>query len=201
MRSRREANRRSVFLNVPFDKGYEPLFVSLISALVALGRVPRIVLEVPEQGDGRLTRILQLIRSCPISMHDLCRAGMPVRFNMPFELGIAVALSRIDGRHKFIILESRRHRLQTTLSDVNGIDPGIHGATIRGIVSCALAHLGTPHGSPAVNTVLRIRRKLWKAVPLLKRMHGRASIYSRPIFSELVKGATTLVQSEGLIVA
>jgi len=98
MRSRGEANRRSVFLNVPFDKGYESLFVSLISALVSLGRVPHCVLEVPDPGIGRLPRILRLIRSCPVSMRDLSRVGLPVRFNMPFELGIAVALSRIERR-------------------------------------------------------------------------------------------------------
>jgi hypothetical protein len=201
MRSRREANRRSVFLNVPFDKSYESLFVSLISALVAIGRVPRTVLEVPEQGEGRLIRILRLIRSCPVSIHDLSRVGTPVRFNMPFELGIAVALSRMDGRHKFIMLESKRHRLLITLSDVNGFDPGIHNATVKGIISCALAHLATPLGNPDVSTVLRIRKKLWKTVPLLKRSHGRTTIYSRPIFNELVKGANILANIEGLIVA
>jgi hypothetical protein len=95
MRPPRELRRRSVFLNVPFDESYEPLFVALISALVALGRIPRCVLELPEMGSGRLARILQLIRSCSISIHDLSRVGLPVRFNMPFELGIAVALSRI----------------------------------------------------------------------------------------------------------
>lgn len=201
MRSRRVVNRRSVFLNVPFDNSYESLFVSLISALVALGRVPRTVLEVPEQGAGSLMRILRLIRSCPISLHDLCRVGLPVRFNMPFELGIAVALSRIDRRHRFVMLESERHRLQTTLSDVNGFDPGIHNSTVKGIISCALAHLATSRGNPDARTVLRIRRKLWKTVPLLKRNHGRATIYSRPIFNELVKGANLLAKGEGLIVA
>jgi hypothetical protein len=196
-----ETNRRSVFLNIPFDQSYEPLFVSLISTLVALGRVPRCVLEIPEHGEGRLARILELIRSCPVSLHDLCRVGVPVRFNMPFELGIAFTLSRIKGGHKFMILESTRFRLQKTLSDVNGIDPGIHNATVRGIVSCALAHLGSPGGNPDTNAVFRIRRNLWKTVPSLKKIHGRANIYSRPIFSELVTGATTLAKKEGLIVA
>jgi hypothetical protein len=201
MRSRMETNRRGVFLNIPFDKSYEPLFVSLIGALVALGRVPRCVLEIPEHGEGRLARILALIRSCPVSLHDLSRVGVPARFNMPFELGIAFALSRIKGDHKFMMLESTRFRLQKTLSDVNGIDPGIHNSTVRGIISCALAHLGRPSGSPDTKAVLRIRRNLWKTVPSLKKIHGRASIYSRPIFSELVMGATTLAKKEGLIVA
>src|SRR2546422_5167170 len=111
MRSRRETGRRSVFLNVPFDEDYEPLFVALISTLVALGRIPRCVLELPETGQGRLTRILQLLRSCRVSIHDLSRVGLPVRFNMPFELGIAVAISRLSGQHQFIMLEARHHRL------------------------------------------------------------------------------------------
>ncbi len=201
MRSGREANRRSVFLNVPFDQGYEPLFVALISALVALGRVPHSVLEVPEHGDGRLVRILHLIRSCPVSIHDMSRVGLPVRFNMPFELGIAVALSRIEGRHKFIVLEARRHRLQQTLSDANGIDPGIHEATVRGVISCALSHLGKPHGNPDPKTVVRIHRQLWKTTSFLKATHGRANIYSRSIFGELVAGANRLATKEGLIAA
>jgi|HubBroStandDraft_6_1064221.scaffolds.fasta_scaffold350003_2 hypothetical protein len=199
MRSGKEADQRSVFLNVPFDQGYEPLFVALISSLVALGRVPRSVLEVPEHGDGRLVRILGLIRSCPVSIHDLSRVGLPVRFNMPFELGIAVALSRIEGRHKFIMLEARRHRLQQTLSDTNGIDPGIHGATVRGIISCVLSHLGKPRGNPDPQTVSRVHRQLWKTAPFFKRAHGRTNIYSRSIFGELVAGANGLARKEGLI--
>ena len=123
MRSREELRRRSVFLNLPFDKSYERLFVAMISALVAIGRTPRCVLEVPEQGDGRLARILHLIRSCSVSVHDLSRVGLPARFNMPFELGIAFTLRRIDGgRHRFVLLEAKGHRLQKTLSDLNGID-------------------------------------------------------------------------------
>jgi len=49
-----QGSRQDVFLNVPFDDSYEPLFVSLIAALVALGRTPRCVLEVPETGNARL---------------------------------------------------------------------------------------------------------------------------------------------------
>jgi hypothetical protein len=201
MRSRREARRRSVFLNVPFDKGYEPLFVALISALVSLGRVPHCVLEIPEHGAGRLARIFRLIRSCPVSMHDLSRVGQPVRFNMPFELGLAIALFRIEGRPKFIMLESKQHRLQKTLSDVNGFDPGIHDSRAKGIISCSLSLLGKPHGNPDAEKVFRIQRQLWKIVPSLKRRSGRTDIYSRLIFAELIEAAATLAKREGLIVA
>jgi len=201
MRSRREANRRGVFLNVPFDRAYERLFVALISALVSIGRVPHCVLEIPEQGTGRLARIYRLIRDCPVSLHDLSRVGRPVRFNMPFELGLAVALNRMERRPKFIILESEQYRLQRTLSDVNGFDPGIHKSSVRGIITCSLAHIGKPHGNPDTQSVLRVHRKLWRAVPAFKRINGRADIYSRPIFALLINAATILAKKEGLIVA
>ena len=199
MRSGKEVKRRSVFLNFPFDQTYEPLFVALLSTLVALGRVPRCVLEVPDQGDGRLVRLLRLISSCPVSIHELSRVGLPVRFNMPFELGIAFVLSR-TSQHKFIIFEAEQHRLQKTLSDVNGIDPGIHRATVTGIISCTLSHLGKPLGNPDIRTVARIHRQLWKITPALKANHGRTNLYFRPIFNELVAGATGLARREGLIV-
>jgi len=195
-----EAKRRGVFLNVPFDQDYEPLFVALISALAALGRMPHSVLEVPEQGDGRLARIFGLMRQCPVSIHDLSRVEVPVRFNMPFELGIAFALSRLEKSHKFVLLEAKRHRLQKTLSDMNGIDPGIHNATVSGVISCVLSHLGKPHRNPNAKTVARIHRQLWKTIPSLKAIHGRANIYSRSIFSELVDGAISLAKNEGLVV-
>ena len=100
MRARQELRRRCVFLNLPFDKSYEPLFVAMISAIVAIGRTPRCVLEVPEQGDGRLTRVFNLMRSCSVSLHDLSRVGLPVRFNMPFELGVAFALRRLGSNRR-----------------------------------------------------------------------------------------------------
>jgi len=68
---------RHVFVNAPFDASYEPLFVTLISTLVFLGQEPHCVLEVREQGKGRLPRILDLMRRCRMSMHDISR-GVPV---------------------------------------------------------------------------------------------------------------------------
>jgi hypothetical protein len=41
-----------VFLNVPYDKQYAPLFVALIAGLVALGWAPRCALEA--RGRARL---------------------------------------------------------------------------------------------------------------------------------------------------
>lgn len=85
-------DQQSVFLNIPFDREYSPLFVAIIAALTGLGRKPRCVLEIPASGRDRLGRIFELLSGCGSSIHDLSRVALsgPLqvpRFNMPFELG------------------------------------------------------------------------------------------------------------------
>src|SRR5262245_40204901 len=100
-----------VFLNVPFDRAYEPVLIGLVAALVHLVKQPATILELGDGGVPRLDRLLMQIQSCAFSLHDLSRveasgSGTP-RFNMPFELGLAVAISRLERRgriHKFAIL-------------------------------------------------------------------------------------------------
>jgi hypothetical protein len=123
----------------------------------------------------------------------------PVRFNMPFELGIAFTLGRIGGTHKIVLLEARRYRLQKTLSDLNGIDPGIHEGTVKGIISCVLSSLAKPAANPDPTAVKRVYDQLHKVIRVLKRNHNRKTVYSRAIFQELVSGAARLARKEGLI--
>jgi len=104
-----------IFLNVPFDRGYEPLFVTLVGTLVFFGQTPRCVLEIRESGQGRLSRLHQLLAACPVSIHDLSRVGSPVRFNMPFELGMACGLALSNGGHEHIVLDAKPYRLDKTL--------------------------------------------------------------------------------------
>ena len=154
-------DERAVFLNVPFDRGYEPIFIALIASLVAIGRIPRTVLEISEGGQGRLRRILEQMEACRVSLHDLSRVGNPSRFNMPFELGIAYALRRSFGRsrpHLFVILESEPHRLSRTLSDMAGYDPLIHYGKPRGAITAVLDSLGAGSGAPSPQDVYRLRR-------------------------------------------
>ncbi|HUP90049.1 MAG TPA: hypothetical protein VM100_11880, partial [Longimicrobiales bacterium] len=146
---------KAVFLNVPFDRGYEPQFVALISTLIAIGRTPRCVLEVAETGEGRLPRLLDHIRGCEVSVHDLSRVGVPARFNMPFELGLACAVAQLEPGYKFILLERIPFRLQKTLSDINGRDPYIHDGTVHGTISCILEALGPSRDVPDIADVVK----------------------------------------------
>jgi hypothetical protein len=191
-------NRHRVFLNVPFDKSYEKQFVALISALIALGRTPHCVLEVADTGAPRLLRILKLIATYRVSIHDLSRAGSPARFNLPFELGIAFALSSLRPPHDFIIFEAQGYRLDVTASDLKGIDPRIHDGKVTGVISCVLDALGKRAGNPSVEEVKFIYRRLWQAASVLKRKHGRETIFSRSIFLELVAAAIRLASVKGL---
>ena len=97
--------QRRVFLNVPYDAGYERNFLALISALISIGRIPRCAAEEPVLGRNRMDRIFKLLKGCKVSIHDLCRVTPPPRFNIPFELGIAYALSKLHG-HKFTAPEA-----------------------------------------------------------------------------------------------
>jgi hypothetical protein len=67
-----------------------------------------------DTGANRLDNILALIQSCRSSFHDLSRVELnpgrlaAPRFNMPFELGLAVAQSRHNpDDHSCYVFESR----------------------------------------------------------------------------------------------
>src|SRR5438093_1398872 len=89
---------RRVFINVPYDPAYEQNFLALISALISLGRSPRCAAEERVLGRIRVDLIFKLKKGCKVSIHDLCRVTRPPRFNIPFELGIAYALSKLMAR-------------------------------------------------------------------------------------------------------
>ena len=190
--------QRRVFLNVPYDAGYEQKFLALIAALISIGRIPRCAVEEPVLGRNRMVRIFKLIKSCKVSIHDLSRVTLPPRFNIPFELGIAFALSRLHG-HKFIVLESKRYRLDINLSDLKGVDPVIHGNSPRRVVSCVLSELGSTGGAPDIEAVMEVFDHLRQIAPRLVRGHRRSSVFYRPIFNALVAAATQQAVGKGLI--
>jgi hypothetical protein len=192
------ADPNAVFLNVPFDAGYERQFIALIAALVAIGRTPRCVLEVAETGTGRLRRIIDRMSSCGVSLHDLSRVGTPARFNMPFELGLACALAELERHHAFVLLERTPFRLQRTLSDVNGRDPFIHGGTIRGTIAATLDALRSTTRGPNATDVFNLYRSLTVIAGELK---GTRTLFTRSTYLDLVAAAVDRAQRSGLIAA
>ena len=196
---------QNVFLNVPFDSRYSGLFTALIGGLTALGYEPHCVLEVPSGGQNRLDRIYTLIESCGASIHDLSRVSLSgpfrvPRFNMPFELGIAYALTRKQP-HQFFVFEAKDYRLQASLSDLNGHDPHIHEGTQDGILRCLLDcfAFGTPTGALPFVVLQSLTRKLNRSVQILQRERGLRSPFHPYLFRQTVQAASELARAEGLI--
>ncbi|HEV7239905.1 MAG TPA: hypothetical protein VGQ36_11760 [Thermoanaerobaculia bacterium] len=189
----------AVFVNVPFDLSYEPLFVTLIGSLVFLGQEPHCVLEVREKGDGRLLRIVELMRACRMSIHDLSRTGMPVRFNMPFELGLACSLKLTNpATYEIFVLDSRPYRIDKTLSDYKGRDPLVHGGSSEGMIACLLDTFvaDVPDAATEFRSAARVLRK---SAQLLKRQMKTSSLFRPALFRLIVAAATDIAITRGFI--
>jgi len=127
---------KAVFINCPFDAGYQPLLRAACFTILACGNAPRCALDYIDGGIVRFSRIVDLIAECEMSIHDISRTeldpatGLP-RFNMPLELGADLGL-RLKGsprqrRRKTLILDARAHQYDVTLSDISGMDIAAHG--------------------------------------------------------------------------
>lgn len=189
----------AVFINAPFDPSYEPLFVTLVGSLVFLGQEPHCVLEVREKGDGRLLRIVELMRMCRMSIHDLSRTGTPVRFNMPFELGLACSLKVADpAAYEVFVLDSRPYRLDKTLSDYKGRDPLIHGGSSDGMVACLLDTFVVDIPNAAAQ-FRGAARELRNSAQVLKRQMKASSLFRPALFRLIVAAATDIAIERGFI--
>jgi len=193
-----DVDPRSVFINAPFDLPYEPLFVTLVGSLVFLGQSPHCVLEVRETGQGRLVRIFELISSCRMSFHDVSRASTPVRFNMPFELGLACAINIATGRHDVLVMESRPYRMDRTLSDYKGRDPLVHNGRCDDLVAGVL-DVFDPKSLPSVGDLRKAARTLRQVSRELKREFKSDTVFRPAIFRSLVAAATDIAVSRKFI--
>src|SRR5437879_10679673 len=90
----KHVEKLAVFLNIPYDHKFSNLYLAYIVAVSSFGFLPKATLLIP--GHRRLDRISELIDSSAFSIHDLSRVELDrnfpstPRFNMPFELGLAV---------------------------------------------------------------------------------------------------------------
>ena len=187
-----EKSRDRVFLNIPYDKKFERLFLAYIAGISAFGMVPHATLEIPDSS-RRLEKILKLARSCEYSVHDLSRVQLDPakprvpRFNMPFELGLCVAdANRREGqRQNWFIFEAEANRIDKSLSDLKGTDPKIHGATVRGVLSGLCNVFRRPGRQPSVPQMMQIYRGLRKNQAAILKGAGSDTLYTRRVFADI----------------
>jgi hypothetical protein len=180
-----------VFLNLPYDPNFVKLFIAYICAIHALGMVPRVALEIAES-KRRLERIFELLQSCEFSVHDLSRVQLDrekprtPRFNMPFELGLAVACEMTScGQHVWFVLESVKHRLTKSLSDLNGTDPCIHGGTVEGVFREMRNALEPEGRRPSVPQMWLIYREVRSKIPAIMKRCGARAVFEPRVFQEI----------------
>ncbi len=139
---------KSVFINCPFDADYAPLFDAIVFSAVCCGFMPRSALESGTVSEPRLHRILRAMFNSKYSIHDLSRcvgegSGNTARFNMPLELGMAMARRFLDGGdgHDWLVLVPKGHAYTRFVSDLAGYDPVSHNGSIPGVVMAVMSWL------------------------------------------------------------
>jgi len=184
----------AAFINIPYDAQFEPRFLAFIAGLTGLGLIPRAVLEIPGS-QRRLERLFDLIGSCRYSFHDLSRVELDTRrpqtprFNMPFELGLAVAWARHgDPRHNWYVFESKQYRLAKSLSDLDGTQVYVHGGTATGVLKQLTNALARSEHQPTVLELQAVYRDVQQAARKIKQDHATKDLYDRP-FLDLVYAA------------
>jgi hypothetical protein len=147
----------AVFVNAPFDPAYDPMLEALVFTIFASGYRARCTLEESDSGDVRLDKLVRLIAESPRSIHDLSRirptqgSDLP-RFNMPFELGMAMGAKRFSSSRKndnIKIMVAEPYKLPEYLSDLGGNDPDAHHNEPPKVVGIVRDFLHTaPSGKP-----------------------------------------------------
>jgi hypothetical protein len=182
--------RDNAFLNVPYDRRYERLYLAFIGGLSAFGLAPRATVELAGSR-RRLERIVRVLRSCRYSFHDLSRVSLDrnppatPRFNMPFELGLAVSPGR-SRAHEWFVFEERRHRLTKSLSDLNGTDPHIHDGRPEGVLRALTNALVRRRYRPTAAELGAVYQDVRRAAMAVRRDLRTTSLFEARSFDELV---------------
>lgn len=197
--NRNPAVKNAVFLNIPYDPPFSPLFLAYVAGISAFGLVPRATLEIPGS-TRRLDRIISLIKNCRYSIHDLSRVELDPtppatpRFNMPFELGLAVALdaSFPRKRHTWFVFETAQWRMQKSLSDLNGTDVYVHGGTVDGVFRELAKAFVRITKQPAVPDMRTIYERTADVLPKFLADAGSEGPFQARVFQDIIVYAGTL---------
>lgn len=179
---------RSAFLNAPYDKEFEPLFLAYLVGLRGFGIVPRATIQVPSSGH-RINRIIDLIHSCDCSIHDLSRVQLGSdfvpKFNMPFELGLAFHHS-LSGKHRCFIFEADHKRFETSLGDLKGIDIYQHAGKVEKLFAELSAAFVEEDLMPSVADMMAVYFLTSDQLPSILVAAGTDSLIHARVFDEVL---------------
>jgi hypothetical protein len=137
------ARNRNVFINCPFDTGYQRFFNAIIFTVLRSGFRPRCALETDDASENRFEKICSIIMKCRYGIHDISRTELDAtthlpRFNMPLELGLFLGAKRFGGTgqsaKRCLVLDADRHRFRQFLSDLAGQDIHSHNGLLANLI-------------------------------------------------------------------
>jgi hypothetical protein len=177
---------RFAFINVPYAKRYEKIYLAFIAGAAAYGLAPTAAVHDPSSR-FQLDRICELIEAATYSFHDLSwmsldgNAPRTPRLNMTFELGLAVAFSRSSRReHRWIVFDRVPYRLQKALSDLGGIRPRIYDGTPIGLLRELMSALQREKHRPTLPDLVTVYQAVEEAAREIKRTYSRDLFDTRP---------------------
>jgi len=151
-----------------------------------------------------MTRITRAIFESKYSIHDLCRCkgegdANLARFNMPLELGIAMARRflrrRVADRHDWLVMIPAGHEYGRYISDLAGFDPVEHDGTERGLIIAVMAWLATRVDAVGTMPPQQVLKGL---APFRREMRSLRKIWGPwPPWVDVVIAATRIARKLG----
>lgn len=195
--------RTSIFLNFPYDKEFQDLFLAYVVGVCSHGLTPHTTLEIVG-GEQRLRRIAKLIRSCRFSFHDLsrveidCRRPATPRFNMAFEAGLAAMTSLMNPRqaHTYFIFEKNPKRLHKSLSDLDGSDVYPHGGTAKGVLTQIANALLPAKRRPTVKQMLSVLDAIRGQLENIMQDVNAKTPFTARVFADLILLTNEIVKRQ-----
>lgn len=183
------------FINLPYAKRYEKVYLAFIAGVAGYGLVPTAAVRDPAS-NYQLDRILGLITAAQYSFHDLSwmsldrTAPRTPHLNMAFELGLAIALSRRPKvKHEWFVFDTVPHRMDKALSDLGGIPPRIHDMSPQSVLRNLMSALARQRHQPTLANLLAIYADVEKMARQIKRDYSNDLFDTRP-FADLAYVAT-----------
>jgi hypothetical protein len=187
------------FINVPYSRRYERVYLAFIAGAAAYGLVPSAAVRDPSSR-FQLDRIYELISSAQYSFHDLSwmsldrKSPRTPRLNMAFELGLAVSVSRAEGaQHEWFVFDTVPYRLDKALSDLGGIRPRIHDRSPGSVLRALMNAFSRRANQPTFTNLMDIYREVERSGQEIKRNYSLDLFDTKP-FADLVYAANKAAQ-------
>jgi hypothetical protein len=174
------------FINVPYSKRYERVYLAFIAGSAGYGLVPTAAVRDPSSR-FQLDRIYELLSSAQYSFHDLSwmsldsKSPRTPRLNMAFELGLAVAISRAAGAtHEWFVFDTVPYRLDKALSDLGGIRPRIHDRSPESVLRALMNAFCRRANQPTLQNLLDIYGEVEIVAQGIKRNYSLDLFDTKP---------------------